>query len=136
MLLVFPDGGTRYASSSTFDPANPYSVQAPEQQTSTPSTVHIRKLADILPPAAEVPFPGPIFLDGGKANSGKKRKEALAWLGKRISELEDEVSHASARPISAAQDGEHDEKDARETRLLLVKLVKVFVENEGKLVGT
>ena len=111
MLLVFPGDTRRLGNSSAYDPANPYSVNAPETQPSSPSTVHIRKLADILPPPTEVHFPGPIFLDGGKANSGKKRKEALAWLGKRISELEEEVSHAESRPVAT------------------------FNGNEGKLVG-
>ncbi|GAA5978058.1 hypothetical protein JCM5350_007383 [Sporobolomyces pararoseus] len=136
MLLVFPGDTRRLGNSSAYDPANPYSVNAPETQPSSPSTVHIRKLADILPPPTEVHFPGPIFLDGGKANSGKKRKEALAWLGKRISELEEEVSHAESRPVATFNGNEDTEKRGKETRLLLVKLVKVFIENEGKLVGS
>ncbi|GAA5893562.1 uncharacterized protein JCM6883_003560 [Sporobolomyces salmoneus] len=136
ILLVFPDGGNRVNSSSAFDPANPYSIGAPGTTASDPSTVHIRKLADILPPSTEAPFPGPIFLDGGKANSGKKRKEALAWLGKRISELEDEVKHAFSQPFATSERAPTDPQGKGETRLLLFKLVKVFIENEGKLVGT
>ncbi|GAA6008207.1 hypothetical protein JCM11491_001929 [Sporobolomyces phaffii] len=136
MLLVFPDGGSRFGSSSNFDPSNPYSVNPPETQQSTPSTVHIRKLADILPPPVDAPFPGPIFLDGGKANSGKKRKDAIAWLGKRISELQAEVSHAPSRSLSVPGQERSPEERELETRLLLVQLVKVFIENDGKLVGT
>lgn len=136
MLLVFPETGSRSHASSAFDPSNPYSTNAPDVQPSTPSTVHIRKLVDVLPPPVEATFPGPIFLDGGKANSGKKRKEAMAWLGKRVAELEDEVHHAlSGSPLSS-DDVRATKRSGKETRLLLVKLVKIFVENDGKLVGT
>lgn len=136
MLVVFPGGGDRFNANSAYDAANPYSVADSQPQPSTPTTVHIRKLDDILPPSREAPFPGPIFLDGGKANSGKKRKEALAWLGKRIQELEEEINNTSSHLGSDKGDPANRAAKKRETRLILVNLVKIFIENEGKLVGT
>ncbi|GAA6060928.1 hypothetical protein JCM10212_003836 [Sporobolomyces blumeae] len=133
MLVVFPDSGRQ--SSSAFDAANPYAVAPPTTAPSTPTTVHIRKLADVLPPADGPTFPGPMFLDGGRANAGKKRKEAFVWLAKRIEELEDEAKHAHAH-LGFGHDDVEAKKKTVETKLLLVKLVKVFIENEGKLVGT
>ncbi|GAA5877989.1 hypothetical protein JCM1840_000133 [Sporobolomyces johnsonii] len=135
MLVVFPNGGR---PSFGIDSANPYgSAAAAAAQPSTPSTVHVRKLAELLPPSDGPPFPGPIFLDGGKANAGKKRKEAMAWLGQRIDELEKEVSYAQgAAPPGFGGGHAEDTRKRLETRLLLVKLVKVLVENEGKLIGS
>jgi len=135
MLVVFPGRGDRFNANSAYDAANPYSMADSQPQPSTPTTVHIRKLDDILPPSHEAPFPGPIFLDGGKANSGKKRKEALAWLGKRIQELEEEINNASSHFASDSSDSTRRNAKKRETRLILVNLVKIFIENEGKLVG-
>ncbi|GAA5950714.1 hypothetical protein JCM21900_000489 [Sporobolomyces salmonicolor] len=135
MLVVFPTGGR---SSFGIDSANPYgSTAAAAAQPSTPSTVHIRKLAELLPPSDGPAFPGPIFLDGGKANAGKKRKEAMAWLGQRIDELDKEISYAQgAVPPGFGGGHAEDTRKRLETRLLLVKLVKVLVENEGKLAGS
>ncbi|GAA6050336.1 hypothetical protein JCM3770_002969 [Rhodotorula araucariae] len=138
LVLVFPGGGR---PSYGMDSANPYGVAAPSQaQQSTPTTVHIRKLADVAAPATSdgaSTFPGPIFLDGGKANAGKKRKEAVAWLAQRIAELEQEVQYArgAAPPGFATGDAGHKRRKV-ETRLLLVKLVRIMIENEGKLVGS
>ncbi|BGO91738.1 hypothetical protein NBRC10512_006220 [Rhodotorula toruloides] len=135
MVVVFPDGG-RPAYGA--DSSNPYGVSAANAQPSSPSTVHIRKLAEVVPPSTDgTAFPGPIFLDGGKANAGKKRREALSWLDQRIGELEQEVSYArGAAPPGFEGSGTHDRRRQVESRLLLVKLVKVMVENEGKLTGS
>lgn len=96
----------------------------------SPSVVHIRKVEEILPPDEFSSFPGPMFMDGGKANAGKKRKDALSWLDGRIVELEDENVHrhngAFGNVLSTKEDA----------RLVLVKLVRALVENEGKLSGT
>jgi hypothetical protein len=135
MVVVFPEGGrTAYGA----DSSNPYGAPAANSQPSSPSTVHIRKLADVIPPSPDgTAFPGPIFLDGGKANAGKKRKEALSWLAQRIGELEQEVSYArGAAPPGFDGSDANERRRKVESRLLLVKLVKVMVENEGKLTGS
>ena len=143
LVLVFPNGGR---SSYGMDSSNPYGVSAPSgpaSSSSSPTTVLIRKLADVVPSSAEgsasSTFPGPIFADGGKANAGKKRKEAVAWLSQRIGELEQEAHYArGAAPLehADAHDGAQDTQRKVETRLLLVKLVRIMLENEGKLVGS
>ncbi|BGP48551.1 hypothetical protein JCM10450v2_004427 [Rhodotorula kratochvilovae] len=137
LVLVFPSGGR---PSYGMDSANPYGVSAPQAQQSTPTTVHIRKLADAAAPATSdgaPTFPGPIFLDGGKANAGKKRKEAVAWLAQRIAELEQEAGYARGAAPPGFAAGDAGEKRRKvETRLLLVKLVRIMIENEGKLVGS
>ncbi|SCV71958.1 BQ2448_4652 [Microbotryum intermedium] len=99
--------------------------------------VQVRKLAEVLAsPESSAPFPGPMFLDGGKANAGKKRKEAVAWLEARTAELEKEVSYLQgAGPGAFGSDFEANKRKL-EVRLILFKLVKVLVENEGKLLGT
>ncbi|KAM0752348.1 hypothetical protein T439DRAFT_324423 [Meredithblackwellia eburnea MCA 4105] len=141
ILLVFPNEPRQSFGLDTSPyGAPPTSSSAP----STPTTVHIRKIADLYPPSESTTFPGPIFLDGGKANAGKKRKEATIWLDQRISELQQEVSYFQSQNIPPGQpgydenalsdDGEQQRK--LETRLVLVKLVKALVENEGKLSGT
>lgn len=133
MLLVFPSS----------QQMQPYAVDgmpygsAPSTSTSSPSTVHVRKLVDILSPPDALTFPGPLYLDGGKSNIGKKRKDAVTWLDKRAEELEKEVQYARSGAQSASQDKDASAKRRKiETRLVLVKLVKVLVENEGKLGGT
>ena len=136
MLLVFPQGGQ---PSYGIDAANPYGAPAAAAQApSSPSTVHVRKLDDLVPQVSDgAPFPGPIFLDGGKANSNKKRKEALSWLSQRITELEQEVSYARGAPTTGFGSEHAEERRAKaESRLLLVKLLKVMLENEGKIVGS
>ncbi|BGP16572.1 hypothetical protein JCM10213_000516 [Rhodosporidiobolus nylandii] len=126
MVVVFPRGGQ---PSYGIDAANPYGAQT--GASATPSTVHIRKLADMLPPPSSnegaAPFPGPIFLDGGKANAGKKRKEAVAWVQQRLAELEQEKGHWSENK---------EERRKVETKALLYKLVLVMIENEGRLTGS
>ncbi|KPV74811.1 uncharacterized protein RHOBADRAFT_53749 [Rhodotorula graminis WP1] len=144
LVLVFPNGGR---PSYGMDSSNPYGVVAPagsssSSSSSSPTTVHIRKLADVVPlsatEGASSTFPGPIFADGGKANAGKKRKEAVAWLSQRIGELEQEAHYArGAAPLGHGDDdGAQDAQRKVETRLLLVKLVRIMLENEGKLVGS
>lgn len=143
LVLVFPNGGRR---SFGMDSSNPYGVAAAPgtgPESSSPTTVHIRKLADVAPSAAlpqqgaTSTFPGPVFLDGGKANAGKKRKEAVAWLAQRIAELEQEAQYAhGAAPSAFAGSGADAARGKVETRLLLVRLVRIMIENEGKLVGS
>lgn len=117
MLVVFPNAAR---SSYGMDNGLYGAVPSLDTSPSTPSTVHIRKLADAIPASESTTFPGPIFMDGGKANAGKKRKEAVAWLDARIGEL----ALGSAGDVKA------------QTRSTLIQLVKVLVENEGKISGT
>lgn len=134
MLLVFPNGGqTPYSVDTMPYGASPSTSAAP----SSPSTVHIRKLDDIVSPPETAVWPGPIYLDGGKANAGKKRKEAVGWLDQRTEELEKEVGYAQGvAPTGFGGETAVASKRKLETRLTLVKLVKVLVENEGKLGGS
>lgn len=139
MVVVFPS--TSGQSGYTVDSANPYGG-ASAQPESSDTTVHIRKLGEVVPPTSDeggAPFPGPIFLDGGKANAGKKRKEAVAWLGARIGEVEQEVKYAkgAAPPgLSGGQGEAQARRQKAETKLLLLRLVLVMIENEGKLTGS
>lgn len=135
VLLVFPRGGQ---PSYDIDPSNPYGAAAKPQQTSSPTTVHLRKLDDVVPQVCEgAVFPGPIFQDGGKANSNKKRKDALSWLSQRIEELERDLAYARGAPATGFGSDHAGERKAKiEARLLLVKLLKVMLENEGKIVGS
>ena len=125
MVVVFPNSArSGYGMDNGL-----YGAQL-DSSPSTPSTVHIRKLADIIPVAESTTFPGPIYMDGGKANAPKKRKESIAWLEQRIAELEQETTFTSG--------SRQDPEKARlvETRLILIRLVKAMVENDGKLTGT
>lgn len=133
MLVVFPGSSTLAYGMDAYGAA----PTAP----SSPSTVHIRKVVDLFPcTVAEASYPGPIFMDGGRANAGKKRKEAVSWLEGRIGELEQEAAYVrDAGPAGFGMAGSEDEgvrKRKLETRVILVKLVKTLVENEGKLSGT
>lgn len=143
MLLVYPST-TSSTNLGRYDSSRPYGTASSTSQASSGSTVHIRKLDDILAPPDALTFPGPLYLDGGKASIGKKRKDAVAWLDRRADELEKEAQYArSVAPpqttLSATQDSQSEAVTRRrkiETRLVLVKLIKVLVENEGKLGGT
>ncbi|KAK4701487.1 COPII coat assembly protein SEC16, partial [Phenoliferia sp. Uapishka_3] len=140
ILLIFPnEARPAYGMDSSPYGAAPGAPDAP----STPSTVHIRKTGDLYATRVSTTFPGPIFMDGGKANAGKKRKEAVTWLDQRIEELQQEISFVHATPPSgygsalSAYPSDKDEKARKlETRMILIKLVKALVENEGKLGGT
>ncbi|GAA5975728.1 hypothetical protein JCM11641_005850 [Rhodosporidiobolus odoratus] len=136
MVVVFPRGGQ---PSYGIDASNPYGAPAGTQ--APPSTVHIRKLGDYIPPSStdgSSSFPGPIFLDGGKANAGKKRKEATAWLSQRIVELEQEVHYTkgATQALTGSPGVAPDNRRKVETQLVLYKLVLVMVENEGRLTGS
>lgn len=124
MVLVFPG-----ESSSSY---GGYGV--PSTSDSTPTTIHIRKISEMYSPSESTTFPGPIFMDGGKSNAGKKRKESAFWLDQRVSELEEEVKYLG--PVGSRGLAGDEQHRKIGTRLILVKLVKALVENEGKLSGT
>ena len=127
MVVVFPNSARSGYGMDNGLYGAPVSL---DTTPSTPSTVHIRKLADIIPVAESTTFPGPIFMDGGKANAAKKRKESIVWLEQRIGELEQESTYTSG----SRQNPERTRM--LETRLILIRLVKVMVEHDGKLTGT
>lgn len=123
MIIVFP-------SSPAPAPYSQYGVVAPLEASvpSSPSIVHIRKLVEILP-GNDMQFPGPIFMDGGKANAGRKRKESIAWLDQRIKSLEDASSYVGSN-------NSEEKKALADSKIILSKLVKILLENDGILTGS
>lgn len=128
-------------SSSSYNPlSDPYS--SANGTSNDPSTVQIRKIVDLAPEHDLTAFPGPVFMDGGsKASAGKKRKEVVAWLDERIADLQKGagfVMSAQSGLDSGAEQGSarEDKKREIEEEVVLLKLVKVLVENEGRLSGT
>jgi hypothetical protein len=123
MIIVFPQSPVP-APYSQYGAVTAIQTSAP----SSPSIVHIRKLAEIIP-EIEMNFPGPIFMDGGKANAGKKKKESIAWLDQRIGSLEDGISYIGT-------DVSEEMKAKADSKIILSKLVKVLMENDGILTGS
>jgi hypothetical protein len=89
----------------------------------TPGEVKVRNIKDIDPlPERLSRFPGPLK---GKS----KKKEVIAWLNSGIQILEQNASHL--RTSFALT---HDDKRTEE-RILLWKILTVFIENDGILEG-
>lgn len=117
-------------SSTSAAYASPYG----KPNSTGPLNVTIRKLSDLLTTDATAleAFPGPLFMDQGTtsaAGKAKKKKETLAWLDERIKEAEKESSYVS----SVADDPR--KRDADE-KGLLHKLIRIMLDNDGKLVGS
>ncbi|KAI0471881.1 Sec23-binding domain of Sec16-domain-containing protein [Xylariaceae sp. FL0804] len=94
------------------------------QITRSPGEIRMKHMKDVLPLEERLAkFPGPLK---GKS----KKKETLAWLATGIDLLEKSLPSVSFRQHVA-----HDEKRAVE-RVLLWKILRVFVENDGALGGT
>ena len=103
--------------------------------------IQIRSLQKLIPEAAfedtTVVYPGPLFGDSGSptvslvrgASTQAKTKKAkvVKYLEDRISELSNVVAYASTGLL---------EHDRSEGKLVLFSLLKVMVENDGKLNGT
>lgn len=104
--------------------------------------IHIRVLDQLIPDSAlnnsTASFPGPLFADPGTpttslvrtgvaAQTKTKKARVIKYLGER----EDEIS----RGISYLHVGTADRRQA-EGKLVLVRLLKVMVENDGRLTGT
>ncbi|CAH7666401.1 Sec23-binding domain of Sec16-domain-containing protein [Phakopsora pachyrhizi] len=108
------------------------------------TTVKVQQLSNIIPSAELQSYPGPLFMDGNnKSSSGRKRKEASQWLDKKLNESEQELtfvlSIASGNcPGPGMIKNEAQDKKVMEVqdKILLIKLLKVLLENEGKLAGT
>lgn len=131
LVVVFPNSPVA-AYSQYGAPMQPI-----DPNPSTPSTVHIRRLVDVLPPV-DASFPGPIFMDGGKANAGKKRKESIIWLDQRIKTLEEQsrMMTGNALVVGSGSGGGRVESSQAYARLILIKIVRVLVENDGMLTGS
>jgi hypothetical protein len=103
--------------------------------------IHVRCLHKLIPqPALEdtsVVYPGPLFGDSGSptvslvrgaSTQAKTKKTKVAkYLEDRISELSNVVAYASTGLV---------ERGRTEGKLALFSLLKVLVENDGKLSGT
>ena len=103
--------------------------------------IHLRSLHKIIPQSAledtTVVYPGPLFGDSGSptvslvrgASTQAKTKKAkvVKYLEDRISELSNVVAYSSTGLL---------ERGRSEGKLALFSLLKVMVENDGKLSGT
>ncbi|KAK0101171.1 vesicle coat component [Cadophora gregata] len=90
----------------------------------SPGTVKIRNIKDLDPLQERLAsFPGPLK---GKS----KKKEVSTWLASGIEILEQNASYL--RTVSSLS---HEDKRVEE-RILLWKILQVFIENDGVLEGT
>ncbi|KAA8563647.1 hypothetical protein EYC84_011670 [Monilinia fructicola] len=112
MVTSFPVDVPRYGINSTM----PMVVRSPGQ-------VKVRNIKDLDPLESRLTsFPGPLK---GKT----KKKEVLTWLASGIESLEQNASY-----LRSVQVLSHDDKRTEE-RLLLWKILQVFIENDGVLEG-
>jgi len=103
------------------------------------SQLKIRVLHKIIPAAAlPIPpsnYPGPLTSDPGtpalslvRSNAGRaeaKKTSVITYLSGRADEIRQGLPYLSPK-----------ERQAAESKLILVSLLKVMVENDGKLIGT
>ncbi|KAH7341112.1 Sec23-binding domain of Sec16-domain-containing protein [Rhizoctonia solani] len=111
--------------------------------------IQVRTLHKIVPESAvetsSAVFPGPLFSDPGSptkglvsvsvGGSGAKTKKAavLKYLGERAEEIERGLGYLAVDAGSAPGPSE---RSKAEGKLVIVNLLKIMVENEGKLTGT
>ncbi|KAK8149473.1 vesicle coat component [Beauveria asiatica] len=113
MVTSFPKSTPRYTMN-----------QSAPTMLRTPGEVKVKSMKDIEPlPEQLAKFPGPLR---GKS----KKKDALAWLSSGITALETEVPDLSSNPQLSLE-----EKRSIE-RLLLWKILRVFIEHDGHLEGS
>ncbi|KAJ7097910.1 Sec23-binding domain of Sec16-domain-containing protein [Mycena belliarum] len=105
--------------------------------------IHIRHLNKIIPQSAlessSASFPGPLFSDPGTPTSGLVRtttasaqsKAKKARLVKYLSDRADEISQGIGYLHAGSVEGRQ-----AEGKLVLVNLLKILVENDGRLTGT
>ena len=121
-ILVWGVGGTIISTFPKSVPRYGISQTAP-MIVRTPGEVKIKHVKDILPLEERLSkFPGPLK---GKS----KKKETLAWLSSGIDSLTNEVPD-----LTYSQNPSHEEKRSVE-RLVLWKILRVFIENDGVLEG-
>jgi COPII coat assembly protein SEC16 len=105
------------------------------------SDVHIRVLHKVIPESAmdssAVVFPGPLFSDPGTPTNSLVRTTASQVKAKkaRVSKYLDERADEIHRGIAYMNPNSEDRKRA-DGKLVLVKLLKVMLENDGQLSGT
>ncbi|KAI0883182.1 Sec23-binding domain of Sec16-domain-containing protein [Annulohypoxylon maeteangense] len=115
-------GGTLVTSFPTDVPRYGIS-QALPMIVRSPGEVKVKHIKDIQPLEERLAkFPGPL-------KSKSKKKETLAWLSAGIDGLESNLPN-----VSFHQTVSHEDKRAIE-RVLLWKILRVFVENDGLLEG-
>lgn len=91
---------------------------------SSPGEVRVQSVKDVLPLPEEIAkFPGPL-----RAKS--KKKDVSAWLGRNIESMENQLKS----PISSADTSSPDVKRLEE-KVLLWKILQVFIDNDGHLEG-
>ncbi|CAE6505820.1 unnamed protein product [Rhizoctonia solani] len=111
--------------------------------------IQVRTLHKIVPESAvetsSAVFPGPLFSDPGSptkglvsvgvGGSGAKTKKAavLKYLGERAEEIERGLGYLAVDAGSAPGPSE---RSKAEGKLVVVNLLKIMVENDGKLSGT
>ncbi|KAF7304925.1 Protein transport protein sec16 [Mycena kentingensis (nom. inval.)] len=104
--------------------------------------IQIRQLTKIIPSSAletsSAVFPGPLFSDPGsptiglvRATASNQTKTKKTKLAKYLADRASEISQAIGYLNSGSFEGQQ-----LEGKLILVKLLKVLVENDGKLSGT
>lgn len=101
--------------------------------------VDIRVLNKIVPESAldtTVAFPGPLFGDSSSgaiglvrpgASTQNRKTKVVGYLNERIAEITQGLGYLHSGSL---------EKRRADGKLVLVKLLKVMVENDGKISGT
>lgn len=113
IITSFPKDVPRYGMNQTL----PMVVRSPGE-------VKVRNIKDIDPLQARLTsFPGPLK---GKS----KKKEVLSWLSSGIEILEQNATY-----LRSVANLSHEDKRAEE-RILLWKMLSVFIENDGILEGS
>ncbi|KAI1452688.1 Sec23-binding domain of Sec16-domain-containing protein [Annulohypoxylon moriforme] len=121
-VVTWGVGGTLVTSFPTDVPRYGIS-QALPMIVRSPGEVKVKHIKDIQPLEERLAkFPGPL-------KSKSKKKETLAWLTAGIEGLEGNLPN-----VSFHQTVSHEDKRAIE-RVLLWKILRVFVENDGLLEG-
>lgn len=141
IVTVFPSNGDRssFASGGYEDPYN----TAPKATSSM--TVQIQKISEVISASELQAFPGPLFMEGGsKSSIGKKKKEISRWLDSRLDESEKECSYlqntsqtkTSHGPDSMSPESSQLAKvEEAHDKLLVLSLLRILIENDGKLAG-
>ncbi|KAG9096746.1 hypothetical protein FRC06_008367 [Ceratobasidium sp. 370] len=111
--------------------------------------IQVRTLHKVIPESAvensAAVFPGPLFSDPGSptkslvsvaaGGSGAKTKKAavIKYLGERAEEIERGLGYLAVDAVTMPGPSE---RSKAEGKLVLVLLLKIMVENDGKLSGT
>ncbi|KAH9817670.1 Sec23-binding domain of Sec16-domain-containing protein [Melampsora americana] len=138
LLVVFPSGG-QAPSFTSAGYEDPYTSAA---KASTGTTLQIHQLSQVIPSIELQAFPGPLFMEGGsKSSVVKKKKEITQWLDERLDETEKECGYLQSNTKTLNTDAGALEAHALKAeqvqdKLLVLKLLKIMIENEGKLSGS